>query len=70
MSNTITPQTGAALSQPSKVILPYVRRYTEAELSLLDPFLQMLHRERREMLCRFKEALKAAGVEYVEVEHA
>lgn len=69
MSNTITPHAGAGLSHPSKVVLPHVRRYTEEELSRLDPFLQMLHRERREMLYRFKLALEAAGVEYVEADH-
>ncbi|EBW6550026.1 hypothetical protein NEC53_002377 [Salmonella enterica] len=56
--------------QPQKVILPHVRRYTEEELSRLDPFVQVLHRERREMLCRFKQALEKAGIEYVEADHA
>lgn len=60
MTTTPTP------SHPQKVILPHVRRLSEAEFSCLDPFLQMLHRERREMLCRFKQALDAAGVEYME----
>ncbi|ASG86692.1 hypothetical protein [Salmonella enterica] len=55
--------------QPQKVILPHVRRYTEEEVSRLDPFLQMLHRERRELLQCFKQSLDAAGVEYMEADH-
>lgn len=54
---------------PSKVILPYVRRKSAEELSYLDPFLLALYRERREMLQRFKQALDAAGVEYMEADH-
>ncbi|MGU9774818.1 hypothetical protein ACV3J7_00130 [Salmonella enterica] len=55
--------------QPQKVILPYVRRLSEEAQSHLDPFCLALYRERREMLQRFKDALNAAGVEYVEADH-
>lgn len=66
LSEAVTMTTTPTPSHPQKVILPHVRRLSEEELSHLDPFLQMLHRERREMLCRFKAALDTAGVEYRE----
>ena len=53
-------------TQYQRVVLPYVRRYSEEELNRLDSCLQMMQRERRELLYRFKKALEAAGVEYVE----
>ncbi|EJH7012408.1 ash family protein [Salmonella enterica] len=56
-------------SHPQKVILPHVRRLSEEAQSHLDPFRLALYRERRELLCRFKQALEAAGVEYVEADH-
>ncbi|EGB0929065.1 hypothetical protein H6Y00_004560 [Escherichia coli] len=59
----------AAGRNPEKVILPYVRRYSAETESTLDPFVLALYRERREMLQRFKQALEAAGVEYVEADH-
>ncbi|EAQ5909485.1 hypothetical protein AC331_19615 [Salmonella enterica subsp. enterica] len=52
-----------------KVVLPHVRRLPETIVDCLDPFCAALYRERRELLLRFKEALDAAGVEYVEVDH-
>ncbi|ELU4452029.1 hypothetical protein ACSRCJ_20660 [Salmonella enterica] len=59
----------AAGHSPEKVILPYVRRYSSEIEATLDPFVLVLYRERREMLQRFKQALEAAGVEYVEADH-
>lgn len=56
-------------THPKKVVLPYVRRYSAEVQAALDPFVLVLYRERREMLQRFKQALEAAGVEYVEADH-
>ncbi|ECF5917026.1 hypothetical protein FNH55_07570 [Salmonella enterica subsp. salamae] len=55
--------------QLQKVVLPHVRRLPETIVNCLDPFCAVLYRERRELLHRFKEALDAAGIEYVEAEH-
>lgn len=55
---------------PVKVILPHVRRIPDDVQANFDPFLLALYRERREMLQRFKQALDAAGVEYVGACHA
>ncbi|MDO3814996.1 hypothetical protein PL222_04790 [Salmonella enterica] len=63
MATTPTP------SQPTKVIRPYVRPVPEEIETRLDPFILALHRERCEMLCRFKLALEAAGVEFMEADH-
>ncbi|WP_420901411.1 hypothetical protein [Escherichia coli] len=52
------------------VLLPFVRRYPAEIEATLDPFVLALYRERREMLCRFKQALAMAGVAYVEADHA
>ncbi len=52
------------------VLLPFVRRYPADIEATLDPFVLALYRERREMLCRFKQALDVAGVAYVEADHA
>lgn len=52
------------------VLLPFVRRYPAYIEATLDPFVLALYRERREMLCRFKQALDVAGVAYVEADHA
>lgn len=57
------------IEQPQKVILPHVRRYSAEVEATLDPFVLALYRERREMLHRFKKALEAAGVEYMEAGH-
>ncbi|HAJ6270347.1 TPA: hypothetical protein HMW22_23600 [Escherichia coli] len=69
MFNPLDNHKAAALN-PEKVILPYVRRYSAETESTLDPFVLALYCERREMLQRFKQALEAAGVEYVEADHA
>ncbi len=52
------------------VLLPFVRRYPAEIETTLDPLVLALYRERREMLCRFKQALDVAGVAYVEADHA
>lgn len=56
-------------THPKKVVLPHVRRIPEDVQATLDPFILALYRERRELLCRFKQALEAAGVEYVEADY-
>lgn len=61
--------TTPTLSQPTKVILPYVRSVPEEIKTRLDPFILALHRQRCEMLHSFKLALEAAGVEYMEADH-
>lgn len=52
------------------VLLPFVRRYHADIEATLDPFVLALYRERRKMLCRFRQALDVAGVAYVEADHA
>ncbi|EKH9632808.1 host cell division inhibitor Icd-like protein [Salmonella enterica] len=55
-----------AHSEPAIVAIPHVRRLSEEVLSYLDPDLLSVYRERRELLARFKAALNAAGVAFVE----
>lgn len=61
--------TTPTLSQPTKVILPYIHPVPEETKTRLDPFILALHQQRCEMLHSFKLALEAAGVEYMEAKH-
>ncbi|WP_330983229.1 MULTISPECIES: hypothetical protein [Enterobacterales] len=53
-------------NNPEKVVLPHVKYYSAEMEAALDPFVLALYHERCEMMLSFKQALDAAGVEYVE----